>query len=124
MKVIVPVERYEGLKSVVAQHFGRAPFFAVVELDDDGIVKDVKMMENTGEHRGGGMSVENLIGGLKPDAVIVKGMGPRGLNAFQSQGVAVFTGDATTVEGLTQALVQGQLRGLTEACREARHHLP
>ncbi len=124
MRVVVPVERCEGLKSVIAEHFGRAPFFAVVELGDDGAVKDIRMTENTGEHRGGSMSVESLIGGLKPDAVIVKGMGPRGLSAFQSQGVAVFTGEAATVEGLIQALAQGQLRGLTEACREARHNLP
>ncbi|MEM2904748.1 MAG: NifB/NifX family molybdenum-iron cluster-binding protein [Candidatus Bathyarchaeia archaeon] len=121
MKVIVPIERYEGLKSIVAQHFGRAPFFAVVEVRRDGGVEAVHAVENTGEHLGGRVSVEELIGNLKPDALIVKGMGPRGLNAFQSRGVAVFTGDVATLEGAVQAYARGQLRGLTEPCKEARH---
>jgi predicted Fe-Mo cluster-binding NifX family protein len=121
MKVIVPIERDEGLKSVVASHFGRAPYFAVVELKDDGSFDSMKVIENIGEHLGGRVSVEEFIGKLKPDALLVKGMGPRGLDAFQRQGVAVFTGTLDTVEGAVQSYVKGQLRGLTEPCREARH---
>lgn len=121
MKIIIPIERRDGLKSIVASHFGRAPFFATVGLRKDGSVEAINVVENTGEHLGGSISVEELICDLKPDALIVKGMGPRGLDAFQSKGVAVFTGDVVTVEGAVQAYVKGQLRGLTEPCREARH---
>jgi len=121
MKVIVPIERDEGYKSIVADHFGRAPFFAAVELRKDGSLDTIKVIENKGEHLGGRVSVEELIGKLKPDALLVKGMGPRGLDAFQSQGVAVFTGVLDTVEGAVQAYVRGQLKGLTEPCREAHH---
>ncbi len=123
MRVIVPIERDEGLKSIVAQHFGRAPFFAIVEVGKDGKIQDVRVEENTGEHLGGRVSVEELIAGLRPDALVVKGMGPRGLNAFQMRGIAVFTGDVTTLQDAVQGYVGGGLRGLTEACRQARHRL-
>jgi len=121
MKVVVPVEKFEGLSSLVSAHFGRTPLFAVVGLRGDGGVESLTAVENTGEHLGGRVSVEELIGKLKPDALIVKGMGPRGLNAFQSQGIAVFTGEFATLEDAVKGYVKGQLRGLTEACREARH---
>ncbi|MEM2885519.1 MAG: NifB/NifX family molybdenum-iron cluster-binding protein [Thermoproteota archaeon] len=121
MKVIVPVVRDEGPKSVVADHFGRAPYFAIVELKKDGTIDKIEVIENRGEHLGGSVSVEELIGELKPDALLVKGMGPRGLDAFQRRGVAVFTGVLETVEGAVQSYVKGKLRGLTEPCRDARH---
>jgi len=121
MRVIVPIERDDGLKSIVAQHFGRAPFFAIVEFREDGSIEAIRVEENTGEHLGGRVSVEDLIGDLRPDALVVRGMGPRGLNAFQSKGIAVFTGDVATLQDAVRSYVGGGLRGLTEPCREARH---
>lgn len=121
MKVVLPVEEFEGLKSIVSQHFGRAPFFAVVDLRDGGGIEGVRGVENKGEHIGGRTSVEQLVGGIRPDALIVKGMGPRALYAFQSQGIAVFTGEFSTVEEAVKGYVAGRLRSLTESCKEARH---
>ncbi|MGQ9514506.1 MAG: NifB/NifX family molybdenum-iron cluster-binding protein [Thermoproteota archaeon] len=121
MKIVVPIVKDEGIRSIIADHFGRAPYFAVVELKKDGSLEKIEVMENRGEHLGGQVSVEEFIGKLKPDALLVKGMGPRGLNAFQSQGVAVFTGALDTVEGAIRSYVKGQLKGLTEPCRDARH---
>ncbi|MEM2926571.1 MAG: NifB/NifX family molybdenum-iron cluster-binding protein [Candidatus Bathyarchaeia archaeon] len=121
MRLIIPIEEYKGLKSAVSQHFGKAPFFALIDLRDDGEIEALKAVENRGEHMGGLISVEELITGLKPDALIVKGMGPRALYAFQSQGMAVFTGEFETVEDALKAYLNGKLKGLTEACKEARH---
>jgi predicted Fe-Mo cluster-binding NifX family protein len=121
LKLILPVEEYKGLKSLVSQHFGRAPFFALVDLGDNWEIKDIRAVENKGKHMGGHASVEELVEDLKPYAPIVKGMGPRALYAFQSQGIAVFTGEFETVEEAVKAYIAGRLTGLTEACKEARH---
>ena len=32
--IVIPVEDKSGLEAHVAQHFGRAPYFAVVTLDE------------------------------------------------------------------------------------------
>ena len=33
-RIVIPVEDKSGLEAHVAQHFGRAPYFAVVDLDE------------------------------------------------------------------------------------------
>ncbi len=121
VKLVIPVERFERERSMIFPHFGRAPVYAVVELLEDGSVKSISSVDNVGEHFGGHGGAETLVSNLEPDALVVKGMGPRGLQAFQSRGVAVFTGDVGTVGEAIDAYVGGRLVGLTEPCREARH---
>ena len=48
--IIVPVSDNKGMNSRIAEHFGRAPFYAVVALDEDGKVENVETLENKGEH--------------------------------------------------------------------------
>jgi predicted Fe-Mo cluster-binding NifX family protein len=59
---------------------------------------------------------------LKPNAVIVYGMGPRGLSTFQSAGVAVLKANADKVEDVIAAYKDDELQELTEGCHHARHH--
>ena len=121
VKLVIPVERFERENSTIFPHFGRAPLFTVVELLEDGSVKSISSVNNVGEHFGGQGGAETLVSGLHPDALVVKGMGPRGLQAFQSKGVAVFTGNVNTVGEAIDAYVGGRLVGLTEPCKDARH---
>ncbi|MBS7623259.1 NifB/NifX family molybdenum-iron cluster-binding protein [Candidatus Bathyarchaeota archaeon] len=122
VKLVIPIERFEGEMSTVFPHFGRAPHFAVAELTEDGSVKSITSIDNVGDHFGGHGAAEALVSKLEPDALVVKGMGPRGLEAFQSRGVAVYTGDVNTIGEAITAYTTGRLVALTEACREARHH--
>jgi predicted Fe-Mo cluster-binding NifX family protein len=120
-RVVIPVEDENGLNAHVAEHFGRAPYFAVVELDDNGNVSSVKTVPNVGEHAGGmGQSHDHIVK-LKPNAIIVYGMGPRGLSAFQDAGVAVLRADVNTVTGVVAAYKEDKLQELTEGCHHAHH---
>jgi predicted Fe-Mo cluster-binding NifX family protein len=121
-RVVIPVVDETGLDAQVAEHFGRAPYFAVVELDDNGNVSNVKTVPNVGEHAGGmGQSHDHIVK-LKPNAIIVYGMGPRGLSAFQDAGVAVLKADTNTVAGNVAAYNEDKLQELTEGCHHAHHH--
>ena len=120
-RIVIPVVSDSGLDSHIAEHFGRAPYFAVVELDDNGNVSSVKTVPNVGEHAGGmGQSHDHIVK-LKPNAIIVYGMGPRGLSAFQDAGVAVLRADVNTVTGVVAAYKEDKLQELTEGCHHARH---
>jgi predicted Fe-Mo cluster-binding NifX family protein len=120
-RVVIPVEDESGLNAQIAEHFGRAPYFAVVELDDNGNVSSVKTVPNVGEHAGGmGQSHDHIVK-LKPNAIIVYGMGPRGLSAFQDAGVAVLRADVNTVTGVVAAYKEDKLQELTEGCHHAHH---
>ena len=126
-RIVVPIESDSGLDSKIAEHFGRAPCFAVVDLDEKGSVTNVKTVQNAGEHCGGqGLAHDNILA-LKPNAIVVYGMGPRGLTTFQDAGVAVLTPrvrkiDGNTVREVIAAHNGDMLQELTEGCHEAHHH--
>jgi predicted Fe-Mo cluster-binding NifX family protein len=120
-RIVVPVVSDNGLDSQIAEHFGRAPYFAVVELDESGNVSNMKTVPNVGEHAGGmGQSHDHIVK-LKPNAIVVYGMGPRGLTAFQDAGVAVLRADGNTVREVIAAHNEDRLQELTEGCHEAHH---
>jgi len=120
-KLVIPIVEDKGLDSRIAEHFGRAPYFAVIELNERGEVVEFKAVSNVGEHFGGPGYTHDNIMQLKPDVIIVYGMGPRGLSSFQSRGVAVFKAEGETVKEVILAYSRGELRELTEGCAEAHH---
>jgi predicted Fe-Mo cluster-binding NifX family protein len=124
VRLVIPVESFENERSVIFPHFGRAPEFAVIEISNDGRVMSMTSQKNVGEHFGGQGGAEPFVTGLGPDALVVKGMGPRGLQAFQSNGIAVFTGPVNNVGEAIESYLSGRLSGLTEPCRDARHKFP
>jgi predicted Fe-Mo cluster-binding NifX family protein len=121
-RIAIPVEDERGLEAHVAEHFGRAPFFAVVDLDENGEIVSTKIEANKGEHHGGtGHPHENLLA-LKPDVIIACGMGPGGLASFQSAGVTVLKAYANTVKDIVTSYKQGTLETLAAGCEHAHHH--
>lgn len=121
-RVVIPAEDQNGMKSHLAEHFGRAPYYAIVDFDENGKVADVKTVPNVGEHAGGmGFSHDNLLQ-YQPKAIIVYGMGPRGLITFQNAGVAVLKANANTVGEVVAAYKEDKLLELTEGCEHAHHH--
>ncbi len=121
-RIVIPVEDESGLEAQVAQHFGRAPYFAVVDLDENDQVLSVKTEPNTGEHMGGtGHPHENLLA-LKPDVIIAFGMGPGGLHSFQNAGVTVLKAEDATVKETINSFKAGKLTELAGGCEHAHHH--
>jgi predicted Fe-Mo cluster-binding NifX family protein len=121
-RIAIPVENQNGLEAPIAEHFGRAHFFAIVDLDEKGKVISVKTEANTGEHHGGtGHPHENLLV-LKPNVIVAFGMGPGGLASFQNAGVNVLKATAKTVQEMITQFKAGKLKKLTGGCEHAHHH--
>ncbi|MCK5631970.1 dinitrogenase iron-molybdenum cofactor, partial [Candidatus Bathyarchaeota archaeon] len=51
--MVIPVVDESGLDAQISEHFGRTRFFAVIDLDEKGQVKEQKIVPNSGEHFGG-----------------------------------------------------------------------
>jgi predicted Fe-Mo cluster-binding NifX family protein len=120
-RVIIPVEDENGLNAQVAEHFGRAPYFAVLDFDD-GKVSNIKTEPNRGEHIGGmGHPHEHLLA-LKPNVIVAHGMGPGGLKSFQNAKIIVLKANANTVKEIVKAFQQGKLTELASGCEHAHHH--
>jgi predicted Fe-Mo cluster-binding NifX family protein len=121
VRIVIPVLDESGLDASLCEHFGRAPYFAVIELDENGQILGQRTVPNVGEHFGGSGQRADFILQLKPNAIITYGMGPRGLNIYQSVRVAVLRANANTVREVIAAYNKNELEELTEGCHQARH---
>lgn len=118
-RIVIPTEDQAG--KVVADHFGRAPFFAVFEIDHDGNITSKEVNPNQGEHAGGRGHAHNNIMRYSPSVIIVKGMGPRGLRSFQTQNVAVLRANSPDADKVMESFKQQDLQELTDGCQDAHH---
>jgi predicted Fe-Mo cluster-binding NifX family protein len=121
VRIVIPVMDKSGLEAQLSEHFGRAPFFTIVDLDKDGSVTGQKIEPNTSEHYGGSGHPPDRILQFQPDALVTYGMGPRALRIFQSANVAVLRTNGNTVKDVVYSYVSNQLEELTEGCHHAQH---
>lgn len=121
VRIAIPVEDENGLNARLSQHFGRAPYFAVAELDENGNVSNLQMVPNKSEHFGGMGKPPEILMRLRPNAVITYGMGFRALSMFQSANIAVLQTNKNFVKEVIEAYNKGELVELTEGCHHAKH---
>lgn len=121
IRLVIPVVDKKDLTAQLSQHFGRAPFFVVVDINDEGHVSSHKTVANVSEHFGGAGHPPSHILKLHPNALITYGMGPRALRLFQSARVAVLRTTALKVQDVIIQYSNDELEELTEGCHHARH---
>ncbi|PVX25503.1 MAG: dinitrogenase iron-molybdenum cofactor biosynthesis protein [Candidatus Bathyarchaeum sp.] len=122
VRIVVPVSDEKGIDSQLSQHFGRAPFYAIIDLDDDGNVIGQGTISNTSEHFGGvGLPPDRILQ-LQPKALVTYGLGSKALKMFQDAGVAVLRTEASTVREVVTAYKNNELQELTQGCHHAHHH--
>jgi predicted Fe-Mo cluster-binding NifX family protein len=121
MRIVVPVSDERGIDARLSEHFGRAPYYTIIDLDDEGHVIGQGTMANTSEHFGGVGHPPDRILQLQPKALITYGMGPRALRIFQSAEVAVLRTNASTVRDVVNAYNNNELEELTQGCLHAKH---
>jgi predicted Fe-Mo cluster-binding NifX family protein len=122
MRIVVPVYDERGIDARLSEHFGRAPYYAIIDLNDEGQVVDQETIANTSEHFGGVGHPPDRILQLQPKALITYGMGPRALRIFQNANVAVLRTNTNTVRDVIRAYNNDELEELTQGCQHAQHH--
>jgi predicted Fe-Mo cluster-binding NifX family protein len=121
-RIVIPTENKSGLDAILAEHFGRAPYYTIVDLDENNQNVGVRTEVNKGEHVGGtGHPHEHLLA-LKPNIFVVKGMGPGCLSSLQEAGINVLKATGTTVKEIVESFKEGKLTALVGACEHAQHH--
>ncbi|WP_366522622.1 metalloregulator ArsR/SmtB family transcription factor [Clostridium sp.] len=106
MRVCFPVKSNEGLKSLPYGHFGTAPTFIIVDLENN----EVKTVGN-GDlgHEHGKCQPIKALSGETVDAVIVGGIGSGAINKLNSMGIKVYKALEENIEANLEALKLGQL---------------
>ena len=119
MKICVPSDSDAGLSAPVCSHFGRAPYFTVLDTDTD----TVSTFANSGQHHGGTKTPAEVVAEHGADVILTSGLGPRAVRLFESKGIRVMIGASGTVEQAIEQYRQEKLAPATEAsaCKEHRH---
>ncbi len=120
MKIAVTAENNNGLESLVAQHFGHAPFFILVDVEN-GEVTSTKGIPNPfiSGHAPG--EVPTFIKEQNANVMLSGGMGGRAIQFFEDAGIKAATGASGTVRQSLDNYFGGKL---TEAapCDESVEH--
>jgi len=119
LRVAVPSAAPGGLDSPRSGHFGRSPYFTLVDIVG-GEIGPVDVVVNRPHSDGGCMAPVLTLGENFVDAVIVAGIGQRPLLACVQAGIRVFAGeDRADVRSAVEAFVEMELSpvGPDATCR-------
>ena len=120
MRIAVSADDGNGLDGVVSPHFGRCPFFVMVDVDDCEVL-DVSVIENPfyGRHQPG--QVPKFIKGHGADVMLTGGMGRRAIGFFERFGIQAVTGASGSLRHSLERYLGGELKG-AEPCRDSVQH--
>lgn len=121
MRLAITAETSAGLESPVAGHFGHAPYFVLVDVEEDKVTR-VQTVANpyAEEHRPG--QVPLFVRQQQADVVITGGMGERAYQAFSVTGIKVALGAQGTVQQALTAYLEGRLTSAMACWGHAGHH--
>jgi predicted Fe-Mo cluster-binding NifX family protein len=120
MRIAVSIEDNRDLDSTVAHHFGRCPFFALVDLEGTE-VQSVQVVENPYFHGHQPGQVPGFIHSQKADVMLSGGMGGRAIQFFEQFGIKAATGASGTVRSALESYLGGELSGAAP-CKESVEH--
>ena len=120
MRIAVSAETNQGLESQVAHHFGRCPFFALVEVEGEQI-ESARIIDNPyyAGHQPG--QVPGFIKEQEADVMLSGGMGGRAIQFFTQFGIEAATGAAGTVQEAVTCYLEGKIKGAS-SCAESEAH--
>ena len=109
MKIVIPSNEDKGLLSKMGAHFGKAPFYTIVETNNNEIT-NVEVIKNQGHGAGGCSNAVANILSFKPDALIVVGIGPNPAAGFLRAGLDVFVDkESLTLEESINKFIENKL---------------
>lgn len=121
MKICIPVLEDKQFESREYDHFGRAPYFAIVDTESNAL-EIVANTEEDHEHHEDHHS--QLLKSHDVDAVICSGIGRRAVAALARAGIGLLTPPERTVAEVTAAIRAGRARPLSaeQACGGGGRH--
>ncbi len=110
-KVAIASENGDKLQSPVSGHFGRCPFYTIIEMDGDetGLVYALENPYFVSGHQPG--EVPTFLHEHGINVIITGGMGQRAVGFFSQFGIEVVTGANGSVEETLKAYLGGNIEG-------------
>lgn len=96
----------------VCAHFGRAPEFLFVTIEDNKVVKE-EILPNPGHSVG---SIPQFVSQQGANFMIAGGMGPRAVQFFNQYGIEVIVGVVGSIDDVIERILNGTLEGGESLC--------
>ena len=115
----MPIEKDEGLNSLMFNHFGRAKKFIFINLEK-GRIKDYYIKENPYQEKEirAGLNTALLVVKEKIDSVITQEMGPISLHTLRDNIVDVYWASDGRVKEIVEKFIQKKLKPLKKPTKE------
>ena len=114
-RIALACEDNQGLDSQISQHFGRCPYYLILDVDGDEI-KNAETVSNPYYNNHIPGMVPQFINQQGANVMIAGGMGPRAIDMFGSLGIEVVTGAIGNTGNVLQAYLRGEINGV-EPCK-------
>ena len=122
MKIAIATDDNMGVDAVLSHHFGRCPYYIVVDVDDKEI-KNVEAVKNPFyDSHGQTGEVPTFIQSLGADVIISGGMGPKAIGFFQQLGIQALTGASGIVGDVIKNYMSGQIDGAAPCSDDSSTH--
>lgn len=112
MRIAFASEDNQGLQGTLSAHFGRCPYYTIVDVEDNTTSK-VEVVDNPyfNSHAPPGV-VPQFIKDQGAQVMIAGGMGPRAIEHFNQFGIeTITTGTQENVEKVLNAYLRGEIGG-------------
>lgn len=121
MRIAISLDTSDDLNSKVAHHFGRCPYFAIVDIDDCDI-QAIKTIQNPffAGHQPG--QVPGFIKEQGAEVMLSGGMGMRAIQFFEEFSIRTATGAAGTVQQTLDRYLAGELNESAPCKQSEEHH--
>jgi predicted Fe-Mo cluster-binding NifX family protein len=120
IRIAISANDNNGIESAVSEHFGRCPYFIIVEVEENAI-QSVQAIDNPyyANHTPG--QVPEFIHRQGADVMLTGGMGHRAVGFFEQYGINVATGATGAVRQAVQDYLAGKLHGASPCAESQRH---
>jgi len=119
-RIALSADNRNGLDSVISPHFGRCPYYVLVDIEGREVM-DTQDIENPYYEAHAPGQVPRFIQAQNIDVMITGGMGGRAIMLFEQFGIEPVTGARGTVRASLEAYLGGNLQG-AESCLESQEH--
>ncbi len=117
MKIAVTASSDKGIEANVDSRFGRARYFAIVDVE----TMEVNFVENSASKAasGAGISAAQAVSEQGVDAVISGNFGPKAFSGLQAAQLKLYSIDGGTIKDAVEKLKEGALQELSDPTNNA-----